>query len=356
MISRNRRLVTIYSLLAGAGAIGLPTAGRGQAGGTPKPLTMKIQDFGPVVVCMPYMLARVNGLFDQAGLALQINPPIFNAAATYNIVLQNQADIGYTGATPMIPLIQQGRPVKIIAIISRGFEIKIALTLQVMEALAKKGVTPDSPLATRVQALRGLRIASPAAGSTIDLGHRYSLKKNGLDPARDVTIQPIADMAGIIAAVRQGAVDGLVGTNATGVAQSVADGVTRLFIEYEKHDETLRVFPFNVLVASDDYIKGNQEAIRRLLIGFQAGKNAIRRGLTADERDKVKKQFFPDMNPDTYRSLVDATMPLLTGPMAASQEQLEVLIGMHNATADVPAKVTFSQMFDTRLAEAVERK
>ena len=49
-------------------------------------------------------------------------------------------------------------------------------------------------------------------------------------------------------------------------------------------------------------------------------------------------------------------MPLLLGPLAATREQFDVLLGLVNAVADVPAKVTFEQVFDTRIAESVERK
>lgn len=354
MVLMNRRLVVLGAVLASmAGATG-STAVLAQAGA--KPMTVRLQDFGPTPIAMPVMLGRADGLFEKAGVNLQVLAPIFNAGAIFQVLVQGQADIGYTGPTPMISLAQQGRPLKIVAVISQGFEIKVALTPKVIDDLAKKGITANSPIEARVQALRGLKLATPASGSTLDLGLRYALKKYGLDPARDVVIQPLPDIASMIAVVRQGAVDGVVGNSATAVGQSQSEGLARIFIEFEKHDKGLQVAPFNVLAANDDYIKNNPEGLRRTLTAILAAKNAIRRGLTAEEREKVKKQFLPDMNPATYNTLVDGNMPLLLGLMAATREQFEVLLGLVNAVADVPAKVTFDQVFDTRIAESVERK
>lgn len=330
-------------------------AGQVMAQGAQKPIPVRIQDFGTNPLTTPYNFARAEGLFEKAGLNMNYLPSIYNAGGIFNVLVQGQAEIAYSGPNPVIPLVQQGRNMKIIAVIAQGFEIKVALTNKVMDDLAKKGITADSPLQQRLQALKGMRIVSPAAGSTSDLGFRYALKKYGMDPNRDVIIQPLPDLASLIAAVKQGAVDGIQGSFASGVGQLQAEGVAKVFLEFEKHDKGLATVPFNILAANDDYIKSNPEAIRRVLSAFNAAKVAIRRGLTEDELMKIKKQFMPDMKEDVYRGLVKAVTYQLVGPMTASREQHETLMGIVNAMADTPAKLTYEQIFDTRIAEAVEK-
>lgn len=352
MISRNKRIAAFLSLMSMTAALALPAPALAQ---TSKPISVRFQDTGSATIFLPYLLSRTE-YFEQNGVVAVPNPPMFAAAPMYNVLLQNQADISYTGPTPIVPLVQQGRPLKIIAVISRGFEVKVALTKPALEALAKKGITPDSPLATRVQALRGLRIGSPPSGSTIEAGFIYSLKRNGLDPTRDLTVQPLPDLNALIAAARQASVDGIVGTNAYGVGVATSDGSSRVFIEFEKHDEGLAVFPFNVLVATDEYVQKNPEAVRRVLASFNAAKNAIRKGITQQQRDRVKNDFFRDMNPDIYRNLTDAVLPQLTGSMVANKAQLDVLLGINNATVATPANLSFEQVFNTRLAEEIEKK
>ncbi len=353
-MSIRTRIAVTFCFLVGAAAGLLPVPVAAQQ--AQKPIALRWQDFGPIINSLPALLARTEGLYDKAGLSVTLNPPIFNASQIVSVVLQGQAEIGYTGSTSMIPVVQQRRPAKIIAVIASGFETRIALTPKALDALAKKGITPNSPFKDRVAALRGLTIAAPASGSTTDLGFRYSLKKNGIEPARDLTIQPLPTSAAIMAVLRQGTVDGMVGSYASGVGQANVEGFGRTFIEFDKEDARLANAPYHILVASDDYVKANPEAVRRVLQAFQAAKNMIRRGLTADELGRVKKQFYPDMDPATYKNLVDNTLAMLTGPMAATREQLEVLLDLNNAVAETPVKLTMEQLFDTRIAESVEKK
>jgi NitT/TauT family transport system substrate-binding protein len=353
MYSNERRLI-LQGMIAAAMSASVPGMARAQAGA--KPITVKFQDFGTNPLTTPYNYIRSEGLFEKNGINAVFNPSIYNAGGIWNVAVQGQCDIAYSGANPVISLAQQGRQVKIIAVIAEAFEIKVALVNRALDDLAKKGITPASPLNARVQALKGMRIVSPAAGSTSDLGFRYVLRKYGMDPNRDVIIQPLPDLAALVAAVRQGAVDGIQGSFASGVGQIQSEGFGKVFIEFEKHDKGLATFPFNVLGASDEYIKTNPEAIRRVLTAFQGAKQAIRRGLNEGELMRIKKQFMPDMKEDVYLGLVKAVTYQLTGPMAATREQFDTLLGIVNAVAETPAKVTYEQCFDTRIAESVERK
>ena len=81
-----------------------------------------------------------------------------------------------------------------------------------------------------------------------------------------------------------------------------------------------------------------------------------RKGITQAQRDRVKEQFFRDMAPTTYNTLLDCTISILIGPMAATQAQLDILLAIHNLAADTPAKLSYGPVFDTRIAESIEKK
>ena len=318
--------------------------------------TIRQQDFGNHVNTMSNLLVQTEGLADKHGIDLRVLPPIFNAAGIANVVLQGQAEIGFGGATAVVSLRQQNRPVKMIAIIAQTFEAEIGLTNAALANLAKKGVTPESPYKARVEALKGLKFAAPAAGSSTDQVIRYALKNAGLDPNRDVVIQPLPDLASIIAATRQGTVDGLMGTHGSGPLQMETDKSGRILIAFQKEDKGLEVAPQHVLFATEDYIKNNGEAIRRYLLAHHEAKELIRKGLTQAQRDKVKERFFKDMAPATFNSLVDGLIYINKGPITPTQAQLDVLLAIHNVAAATPYKVSFNELFDTRYAEAVEKK
>ena len=338
---------TILMLVA---ALGVAPAAHAQK------TTVRVQDFGNGINTISNLLVRTEGLADKQNIDLKVLPPIFNAAGIANVVMQGQAEIGFGGATAIIALIQQKRPVKIIAIIGQTFEAEIALTNAALATLAKKGVTPESPFKDRLNALKGMKFAAPASGSSTDQVIRYAFKQFGIDPNRDVIMQPLPDLASIIAATRQGAVDGLMGTHGSGPLQAEADKFGRIFIAFQNEDKGLEVAPQHVLFATDDYIKSNGDAIRRLLAAHLEAKNIVRKGITQAQRDRLKEQFFKDMAPATFNGLVDSVTYINKGPLAATQAQLDVLLAIHNLAASTPVKLSFNEVFDNRFADAVEKK
>ena len=342
-----RGLVTTVSLLIAA-AVAVPALAQ--------KTTVRVQDFGTGINTITALLVRTEGLADKHGIDLKINPPIFNAAGIANVVIQGQADIGFGGATAILSLVQQKRPVKIIAVIGQTFEAEIALTNAALATLAKKGITPESPFKQRLEGLKGMRFAAPSSGSSTDQVIRYAFKQFGIDPNRDVVMQPLPDLASIIGATRQGVVDGLMGTHGSGPLQLETDKSGRIFIEFQKEEKGLQVAPQHVLFATDDYIKNNGDTIRRFLTAHLEAKNIARKGLTQAQRDKVKEQFFRDMAPATYNSLLDSVIYITKGPMTAFQAQMDVLLAIHNLAAEKPVQLSFNEVFDNRFAEAVEKK
>ena len=63
----------------------------------------------------------------------------------------------------------------------------------------------------------------------------------------------------------------------------------------------------------------------------------------------------PDMKEDVYRGLVKAVTYQLVGPLSATREQFDTVLGIVNAVAETPYKVTYEQVFDTRIAESIEK-
>ena len=343
-----RGLTTTAALLVAA-AVAMPALAQ-------KTITVRQQDFGNGINTVTNLLVQSEGLAEKHGVDLKVLPPIFNAAGIANVVMQGQADIGFGGATAIISLIQQKRPVKIVAVIGQTFEAEIGLTNAALATLAKKGITPESPFKQRLEGLKGLRFASPASGSSTDQVIRYAFKQFGIDPNRDVVMQPLPDLASIIGATRQGAVDGLMGTHGSGPLQIDTDKSGRIFIEFQKEDKGLEVAPQHVLFATEDYMKNNGEAIRRYLTAHLEAKNIVRKGMTQAQRDKLKEKFFRDMALPTFNSLLDSVVYITKGPKTPTQAQLDVLVAINNVTAETPIKLTYDQLFDKRFAEAVEKR
>jgi ABC-type nitrate/sulfonate/bicarbonate transport system substrate-binding protein len=319
-------------------------------------LKVRVQTIGANAATVPDLYARVFGLYKQAGLDPEFPPPIYHANGAMQMVIQGSADVAYSGGSSVIQAVQQGRKIKVFGVVLRGLELKISLTKAGMEKAQKLGVTAESPVKDRALALRGMRLAAPATGSSSDLVFRYSLKRFGIDPAKDLTIQPMSDIPTIMAAVRQGVVDGVAGTASTANARAEAEGVATRFIAFEEDDPLLQNYPLYTLATTDDFLAKNPEVARRLLNVFASAKKAIRRGLTPEETATIKKEFFPDMDEKALAYGLSISLPLLKAPLEPQPIMLEALLKTNNAVADVPANISFEQAFAPKLAAEADGK
>ncbi|MBI2862591.1 MAG: ABC transporter substrate-binding protein [Chloroflexi bacterium] len=71
------------------------------------------------------------------------------------------------------------------------------------------GITEKSPLKAKLQALKGLTLASTSKGGDNDLIIRWLLRREGLDPERDLDMTYISKDADGIAAFKRGAVQAI---------------------------------------------------------------------------------------------------------------------------------------------------
>ena len=319
------------------------------------PLRIRIQGVGATFTALTEIYARSLGLYEQHGLAAEYLPPIYNANGIMQVVVQGTADIASTGGSSIIQAVQQGRRVKCIGVGMLGLELKVSLTKPGQEKVSKLGITTASPPMERVRALRGLRLAAPGTGSTSDTAFRYSLKRAGIDPTRDVIIQPMGDAGSMLAAARAGAVDALVGVAATANGRAEAEGTATRFIAFEEDDAVLQNYPTTIMAVTDEFLQKNQEAVRRFLASMHDARKAIRRGLTEAELTTMKQKFFPDMSDANWTTSLRQTIPQFSGSLTPVRAQYDALMLTNNAQAEVPATVTFEQCFDPSLAAVVEK-
>lgn len=126
-------------------------------------------------------------------------------------------------------------------------------------------VLKDSPIKT-TQDLKGKRIAINAFGSAVDLAMRVKLKKDGLDPRRDVTVVEVA-FPNQAAALREKRVDCCI-LILPFMNDEVAKGDIRpLFTGGDAFG------PYSVIfqVVTGDFLKKNTEAVRAFLGDYVTG-------------------------------------------------------------------------------------
>ncbi len=125
------------------------------------------------------------------------------------------------------------------------------------EIAREKGITEDSPLEKRLAAMKGLRIGTTAPGSG---GYRVLaliLKHAGLDPERDVQIQPLNSGGAMLAALRAGQIDAICLSSPTTDEAAEQTGAIFLFNLAKGEFEPLKGVQYLTLMARRQYTEQN---------------------------------------------------------------------------------------------------
>jgi NitT/TauT family transport system substrate-binding protein len=315
--------------------------------------TVRLANFGHLPATLPYDYALANDLFEANGVEIAENPAIFNAAEAIQTLFTGDADVGYIGISAPIQGVEVGRDVRVIGVVAGKFPLEVALTNETLEELEANGVTVDSSIEDKVAALEGLTLASPAAGSTTDLVFRYAVDKYGLDPDSDLTIQPVGDAAAIVAAARQGAVDGVIATTGGPSTLAESEGFAQVFINFAEQDPDLGQLPIHVLVTSTDYLEEHPEAVEGVVNAFYQARQAIEAGLSPEELVALKETVAPDMEQGLWDTTIEQILPLFTGSMAVTPEQYDISVAVVDIGADTPTTATFEEVVDNSVVEAI---
>jgi NitT/TauT family transport system substrate-binding protein len=207
--SRDMQRTTV---LAGAGALALsPSFGATQ----PAPVTVRVGSV-PSEAVMPLVYAVRAGLFERAGLKVEINRTA-SGAATLAAVLGGALDIGVSSMLTIVIGHARGVPFTIVA--------PTGLWLPSSEGGLL--VASSSPLRAPRDFV-GKTVSAAAVNDISDLAMRVWLDQNGVDP-KAVKVLEIPQSAAL-AALEQGRVDGIALTDpafavalATGKARFVAN-------------------------------------------------------------------------------------------------------------------------------------
>jgi ABC-type nitrate/sulfonate/bicarbonate transport system substrate-binding protein len=126
-------------------------------------------------------------------------------------------------------------------------------------------VRDDSPV-KQVTDLRGKKVGINAFGSAVDLIMRVTLKKQGLDPKKDIQVVEVG-FPNIAAAIRDGRIDAgplILPFMATEVARG---GLRPLFTGADAFGAHAVIFQ----VVTNDFLKANPEAVRAFLDDYVRG-------------------------------------------------------------------------------------
>ena len=345
--------VLAISLAACAGSA--EPAATGSAGGDASATeTIRLANFGPFPNAIPLMWAIEGGYFDEQNVKVEMLPAMLNATDMVNAVMNDEADLAMTAPSAIAFARSAGRPAVNVGTVSVGYSLEIGFTPETVAKLNAQGITEDSPLKERVEALKGMTLGTFTAGSATDAAFRHIVEQNGVDPDRDITLQPISDAAAQVTALRAKRIDGLVATSPGNATAAVADG-TAIAWDFWSGDELLPKVGMIIFAGSEKSIEKKPEAIQRFLQAVSDARADIVAGLSATDSAKLKKVMGADMPEDVWQTTLSSLSKLMGEPFAMTDAAWEATMTLANRQSDKPIEVPASEAINNTFAEKLTK-
>lgn len=323
------------------------------AGGADGTAHIRLANFGVYPTSAYLSWATKGGYFKKHGVEVELLPPMLNATDMLNAVTSGNADLAVTAPNAVAFARNTGQSVKIVATPVLGYPLEISFTPEVDKQLRAKGLSNTSPIKDRVAALKGMKLGVPAAGSSTDLAFRSVILASGLNPDTDIALQPMPDVSSTMAALNAKAVDGVVSNfgGVTTFAQAAGTGVSW---DYMTGDDGLTEFPFNVMVASESFIKSSPDSVQRFLDALFEARAALVAGLSPEDGKTLKNAVAPDMKQELWDTTLKGLNTYLSAPPTTSDKAWDAVINIVQLVADKPLRVPASDAIDNTFAEKIK--
>jgi ABC-type nitrate/sulfonate/bicarbonate transport system substrate-binding protein len=305
------------SLLAGMLALALSAApGHAQA-----LQTLRVGKAVPEAFTFtPLDIGVRKGFFKQNGLKIQ-ETAFAGDAKMQQAMAANSVDIGL-GSGPALAFIVKGSPVKGVADMA-GPPLLLAIV-----------VRPNGP--KTAAGLKGKKISVSTAGSLTYWLVSETSRRQGWGP-NGIEIEPMGAMAGQIAALRRGDIDGVIMDISTALDLE-KKGEARILVRFNY----LTDFVTHVIFATNSLIASRPDAVR----GFLKGWFRTIAFMRADKAETVAiAAQVVQKDPDIISRTYDEVMPMFSSDGRFNRKGLQVLAKSFVDLHTLPAEPDMSRLY-----------
>lgn len=272
----------------------------------------------------PLYVAYGAGFFKEEGLNVEIiNVPANSTPVA--AMMSGSVDLAGLGVQTAFSAIDKGQPIKILTPMVTEYTSTIFAR---PETLRRKGVSRQSPMADRVKAMAGLKLASTAIGAGPHLMYRYLFKKyaGGADVDKLAEVVPIGDSAATLAGMKRGIID-ISAFSPPVPEKAVADGIGEIFIDFIGGDvPEIAGSVYVVLAVSDAKLKSDGPAIAAFLRALERANKLAQSDIVA--AGEAARVLLGNMDSKLYVEGVKVMKPALPKTATVSVEGLQNFMNM----------------------------
>lgn len=267
----------------------------------------------------PIYVAHGSGFFRDEGLDVDIINVPANATPVAAI-LSGSADLAGLGTQAGFAAIDKAQPIRFLMPIMNEYTSTIFAHKDVLK---QKGVSRASPMKDRVEAMKGLKLASTAIGAGPHLMYKYLFAKyaGGVDVDKVAEVVPIGNANETLAGMQRGVVQ--VSAFSPPVAEkAVADGYAEVLIDFINGDvPEIKGSVYIVLAASEDKLKKDPEGVKAFIRAMDRANRLAQTDLV--KAGEAAREFMKGMESDLYSLGVKAIGPALPTEPTTSAEGLQ---------------------------------
>lgn len=273
-------VLTAVAVMAGCGAGGGETAKNSRT-------KVVLNEVAHSIFYAPMYVAIEEGYFEEAGIELELVTG-FGADKTMTAVLTDEADIGFMGSESTIYTYAGG---------TEDYVVNFAqLTQRAGNFLVSREPIEDFSW----EMLKGKDVLGGRAGGMPEMVFEYILRKNGIDPATEVSIDQSIDFGSTAAAFSGGQGDFTVEfePHATSLEQKGEGYVVASLGEDSGY------VPYTSFSAKKSYLEQNQDTVQAFTDALQKGMDYVKNH-TPEEIAKAISPQFPETDMETLTTIVD---------------------------------------------------
>lgn len=289
-------------------------------------------------------IADRAGYFRDEGLDL--DSIVVNSGPKVVAAIQGGAEMGFLGCTEITTAAARGSD---LAIVGNGYDAYATSLVLSNAAIAKTGIVRNMSIEDRLKRLKGLRIGITGPGSVTDLMIRSLFLARGMDPDKEVTLQPLGDGASQYAAMERGMIDGFI-FGAPFPQIAVARKIGQIAISpLDENIPEMKGMLFICFASSKKTIGQKPEMI-------QSAINALTKAIALVRNDPEKARHilrpqYAEVDQAIYNAAFDTYVKGIPLSPIITPEELKRTMAWRNIGMDKPMSVPFENVIADGFAE-----
>ena len=284
----------------------------------------------------PQYVAIEEGYFTEEGLDLTLVTG-FGADKTMTAVISGEADIGFMGAEASVYAYQEGATDPVVNFAQ--------LTQRAGNFLVAREEMPDF----KWEDLKGEKVLGGRKGGMPEMAFEYILKKNGIDPQKDLTIDQSIDFGSTAAAF----------TSDDSAAYTVEFEPSATILEKEgagyvvaSLGEASGYVPYTSYSAKTSYMKENPEIIQKFTDALQKGMDYVQNH-TPEEIAEVIAPQFKETDLETITAIVKRYYDQDTWKenLIFEKDSFELLQDILEDAGELTERVAYEDLVQTEYAQ-----